>query len=309
MHSSKADSKAIWMDGKLTAYADAQVHVLSHSLHYGTAVFEGMRAYGSPGGKTFLFRAKEHFDRFLSSMQVLGYHSRFSTEELIAATRSLISANGFRDCYVRPLAYLDDSVRGLQLPKEPRPTIAIAAWHWGRYMGEEGHQNGVRVSISSLRRADIATALPWAKLSGNYLVSVLSRLEASNRGHDECILLDQEGFVAEGSGENVFVVTNNTILTPPHSHILPGITRESVIRIARDMGYTVREEPVIRNQLYLADEVFFTGTAVEVTPIREIDYKIIGSGRAGKITRAISDRFFQIVRGEMAQYREWLTEM
>ena len=297
------------MDGKTLPYASAQIHVLSHSLHYGGAAFEGIRAYTMHNGRTALFRAREHFERFFNSLHVLGYQSAFSMEELLAASRSLILANGFRACYVRPIAYIDDSVRGLKLPPKPKASICIASWDWGKYMGDDGHRNGVRVGVSTLRRPDTATALPWAKLSGNYLNSVLSRLEATRNGFDEAILLDQEGYVAEGSGENIFLVKDKTLFTPPATHILPGITRDSVIRLAGDMGFLVRQENIIRNQLYLADEVFFTGTAVEVTPITEIDHRTISNGKPGPLTRAIAERFFQAVRGEIPQYKEWLTEI
>lgn len=309
MQNPNADSQFIWLSGKQVRYADAQIHVLAHSLHYGGAVFEGMRAYALTDGHTAIFRAHEHFERFFNSLKVLGYQCAYSPEDLTVAAKALISANGFKQCYIRPIAFIDDSVRGLKLPKDPKVSIAIATWDWGKYMGDEGHRNGVRVGVSTLRRPDIATALPWAKLSGNYLVSVLSRLEATRHGYDEAILLDSEGYVAEGSGENVFVVKNKVIWTPPTAHILPGITRDSVIQIASDLGYTVKEGNIIRNQLYLADEIFFTGTAVEITPIREVDHRTIAHGKPGPVTRAISDRFFQAVRGEITSYRSWLTEV
>ncbi len=302
------DSQFIWMNGKLQSYAAAQIHVLSHSLHYGGAAFEGMRAYATEAGPA-LFRAHEHFERFFNSLRVLGYRTRFSAEDLLAATTTVIQKNGFKECYVRPIGFIDDSVRGLRLPAEPTATVCIATWDWGKYMGDDGHKNGVRVAVSTLRRPDIATSLPWAKLSGNYLVSVLARMEATRNGFDEAILLDPQGYVAEGSGENIFVVKNGVIYTPPTHHILPGITRDSVIRIARDLGRTVREENIIRNQLYLADEVFFTGTAVEVTSIREIDHRPIGDARPGPVAREISDKFFQAVRGAAPEYRKWLTQI
>ncbi|MBI1861117.1 MAG: branched-chain amino acid transaminase [Deltaproteobacteria bacterium] len=297
------------MDGKTVPYASAQIHVLSHSLHYGSAAFEGMRAYRLTSGKTGIFRAKEHYERFFNSIRVLGYHTRWTTEQLVEATRALITVNGFQQCYVRPIAFIDDAVRGLRLPKEPKASVTIATWDWGKYMGDDGHKNGVRVGVSTLRRPDVATSLPWAKLSGNYLVSVLSRLEATQNGFDEAILLDPNGYVAEGSGENIFVVKNRIISTPPTAHILPGITRDSVIQIARDLGYTVREENIIRNQLYLADEVFFSGTAVEVTPIREIDHRPIGASKPGPVCKTISEAFFSAVHGDSPRYSAWVTSV
>lgn len=303
---SNADSDFIWIEGRQVPYNNAQTHILAHSLHYGSAAFEGMRVYDTPEGPA-LFRAREHYERFFNSIRVLGYTTRFSIGEMISATQELVRTNKFKECYVRPIAYLDDSIRGLKLPKDPKVNIAIATWNWGKYMGNDGQRMGVRVGVSTLRRPDIATSLPWAKLSGNYLVSVLARLEATRNGFDEAILLDTEGYVAEGSGENIFIAKNGTLLTPPACHILPGITRDSVIQIARDLGYEVREENIIRNQLYLADEVFFSGTAVEVTPIREVDHRMINDGKPGPVCRDLMENFFQIVRGNLPKYEKWLT--
>lgn len=305
--SNNADSKVVWMDGKLVPYADANVHVLTHTLHYGSGAFEGMRAYKTSRNETAIFRCAEHYDRFIDSMRSLGYATPYNTEQFTQATLELIKANGFDECYVRPLAYIDDSFRGLKLPDNPTPRVAIAAWQWGKYMGDDGQRKGTRIMVSTFRRPDIASFMTWAKLSGNYLTSVLARSEATRHGFDEALLLDPQGFVAEGSGENIFIVKKGVILTPHTGYILPGITRDSVIQIARDAGYTVREENITRNQLYLADEVFFTGTAVEVTPIREIDHKKIGSGEPGPVTRQLFDLFFKAVRGDLAKYSNWLT--
>lgn len=302
-----ADSQYIWMDGKLVPYHEAVVPVLSHSLHYGCAVFEGIRSYETARGEASLFRATEHFQRFFDSMKAFEYKTPFTALDLLNATAETIKANGFKECYVRPLAYMDDSVRGLKIPADPKARIAIAVWKWGKYMGDDGHKNGVRVAISSFRRPDVSSGMTWAKLSGNYLTSVLSRRESTKHGFDECLLLDQNGFIAEGSGENIFVVKNKIVYTPPTGFILPGITRDSVMQMARDLGYTIREENITRNQIYLADEVFFTGTAVEVTPIREIDSYVIGDGKPGPITKSLADLFFKVVRGEASKYQHWLT--
>ncbi len=276
-----ADSKVIWMEGSLVPYAEAQVHVLSHSLHYGCAVFEGLRAYRTTDGRTALYRAQEHFERFFDSMKVLGYESRFTIAQCLSATQELIRANGFDECYVRPLAYINDTVRGLKLPPKPEVLIAIAVWAWGKYMGDDGAKKGVRVKTSTFRRPDISSSMTFAKLSGSYLTSVLARREATLDGYDEAILLDQEGYIAEGSGENLFMVKGKKIFTPPAGSILPGITRDSAIEIAKSLGYEVIETQLTRNQLYIADEVFFTGTAVEVTPIREIDHHKVADGTPG----------------------------
>lgn len=309
MAGTAADSQYVWVNGKHLRYTEANVHVLSHSLHYGCAVFEGIRAYQTPEGNAAAFRLREHFERFFNSLKVLDYHTPFGVEDLIEATRSLIRANNFKQCYVRPIALIDDAVRGLELPKEPKASICIAAWYWGKYMGDEGQQKGIRVGVSSLRWPSASTTMPWAKVSGNYLLSVLARREAILNGYDEAILLDPEGYVAEGPGENIFMVKNKILLTPPATHVMPGITRDSIIRIARDLGYSVREENIIRNELYVADEIFFTGTAVEVTPIREVDHYTIGNGQPGPITCALLSRYFEAVRGERPEYLEWLTEV
>lgn len=302
-----ADSKLIWMNGTMVPYAEAQVHVLSHSLHYGTGAFEGMRAYQTTDGRTAVFRAEEHYVRFLDSIRALGLECSYSVADLMRVTPELVRANGFAECYIRPLAYIDDSIRGLKLPESPKVQVALAAWNWGKYLGADGQKNGIRVAVSSYRRADVSSSLPHAKLTGNYITSVLARREATKHGMDEALLLDPAGYVAEGSGENIFVVKNGQIATPTTGHILPGITRNSVIEIARGLGLTVVERDIARNELYLADEVFFTGTAVEVTPIREIDSYRIGSGKPGPITLKLFDYFFKILRGEVREYEKWLT--
>jgi branched-chain amino acid aminotransferase len=304
-----ADSKVIWMEGKLVPYADAKVSVLSHSLHYGTAAFEGIRAYQSAKGGCALFRAEDHMKRFLESIKVLGASSMHTAFDLLRAAADVVKANDFQECYVRPLAYIDDSVRGLRLPDAPKAHIAIAAWNWGKYMGEEGQQRGVRAMTSSFRRPDISTAMSSAKLSAGYITGVLARREATRLGVEEAILLDPQGFVAEGSGENIFMVKDGVLSTPTKGYILPGITRHAILQIARDAGLTVVEEHITRNQLYVADEVFFTGTAVEVTPVREIDHHSIGDGHPGPVTRKLSEIFFKSTRGELSQYRHWLTQV
>lgn len=301
------DSQVIWMDGKVVPYANAQIHVLAHSLHYGGGVFEGMRAYQTADGQTCLFRAEEHLQRFLDSMRTLGYPSRYTREELIAACKEMVKANQFTECYVRPIAYINDSVRGLKLPSQPEINIAIATWNWGKYLGGEGQKNGVRIKVSTFRRQEPGTAFTMAKLSGPYLYSVMARREATLSGYDEALLLDPQGFVGEGSGENVFMVKGGIIYTPSLGYILPGITRDCIIKIARYLGFTVIERPITRNELYLADEVFFTGTAAEVTPVREIDNLTIGAGKPGPVSQKISDTFFQCVKGSVPEFRSWLS--
>ncbi len=304
-----ADSKYIWMDGRLQPYSDAQIHVLTHSLHYGCSAFEGFRSYLTSKGYTAMFRAVEHYQRFFDSIRVLGYSISHTLPTLIEATKECIKANQFRECYTRPIAYVDDSVRGLRLPENPSAVVAIATWEWGKYMGDEGQKNGVRIKTSTYRRADVASGLHLVKLSGNYVTSVMARREATQQGFDEALLLDQQGFVAEGSGENIFMVKGGEIHTPPLGSILPGITRNSVIQMARDLGFQVTERNITRAELYLADEAFFTGTAVEVTPIREIDHHKIADGKPGRITNQLMEQFFKCVRGELPKYSDWLTKV
>lgn len=304
---SNADSKFIWMNGTYVPYEEAKVSVLSHSLHYGCGIFEGLRAYAMPDGSAAVFRAEEHYQRFAESIRVMGYSTSYSVKQWLEVTDELIRKNGFSECYIRPLAYIDDSIRGLKLPPKPEVQCAIAVWKWGKYMGDEGQKKGIRCKVSTFRRADVSSSLSHAKLTGGYLTSVLARQEATLDGYDEAILLDPEGFVAEGSGENIFVVKNGKIVTPPTGFILPGITRASVMEIAKHLGLVIVEERITRNQLYLADEIFFTGTAVEVTPIREIDNRQIGTGKPGPITTKLLDFFFQVVRGESKEFKKWLS--
>jgi branched-chain amino acid aminotransferase len=295
------------MDGELKPFQDANVHVLSHSLHYGSAAFEGVRAYKTADGRTAIFRAREHMERFAKSARIFGSELQYNADQLVEAMSATIRANGFDECYVRPLAYIGHASRGLKLPPNPRMHVAIAVWQWGKYLGAEVMAKGIKACVASFRRPDIASALPWAKLSGNYLNSIMARREATLAGCDEAILLDQQGFVAEGSGENIFVVENGVLLTPPTGSILLGITRDAVIQLARDAGLTVREHGITRNQLYDADEVFFTGTAAEVTPVTTIDGRRIGRGEPGRVTGTLASAFERAVRGELSSRRAWLT--
>ncbi len=307
MSQDNSEIRQVWINGKMLRYDEAKVSILSHSLHYGTAAFEGVRAYATVDGRTAIFRAQEHFERLETSCKALDLTMETSAAQWIEASKQVIRSNEFKECYLRPLAYVDDSFRGLKLPSRAKAQTALIAWPWGKYMGDEGATKGIRVAVSSYRRPDVATGLPWAKLSGGYLNSVLARRQASLNGLDEAILLDTQGYIAEGSGENIFMVKNKCLITPPHGAILPGITRDSVMQLARSQGLTVKEEHITRNQIYLADEVFFTGTAVEVTPIREIDGHSIGAGKPGEVTRLLTDLFFKTVRGDHPPFRHWLT--
>lgn len=301
-----ADSKVIWMDGELIPFERAQVHVLSHSLHYGSAAFEGIRAYKTSDGRTAIFKAREHFERFHQSIAIFNGRCNYSVDQLIKAAADTIRANGFDECYIRPLAYIGNETRGLKLPAEPQMQIAIAVWQWGKYLGPEVMAKGIRASVASFRRPDPSSSMPWAKVSGNYLNSIMARREATLRGTDEAILLDHQGFVAEGSGENIFVVRKGRMATPQLANVLAGITRGVVFDLAKSLDIAVDERPITRNELYASDEVFFTGTAAEVTPVSEIDGYKVGGGKPGPITGKIAALFEKSVRGDLPENKAWL---
>jgi branched-chain amino acid aminotransferase len=295
--------KKIWMNGKLINWKEAKVHVLTHALHYGSGVFEGIRCYNTVEGPA-VFRLRDHIQRLHDSGKFYFMEIPYSVEELSRATKELIKANGLEECYIRPIAFRGYGEMGLN-PLNAPIDVAIAVWPWGAYLGEEGLKNGIRVKISSFQRIGPNVLPSLAKGTGHYANSVLAKIESLNAGYDEALLLDHRGFVSEGPGENLFIVKNSIVYTPPeHASILKGITRDSVITIARDMGYEVMETDITRNSLYLADEAFFTGTAAEITPIREIDnYRI---GEPGLITKKIQEKFFAATKGKEAKYRDWL---
>jgi branched-chain amino acid aminotransferase len=293
----------IWMNGEFVAWEDAKVHVLTHALHYGTGVFEGIRAYETERG-TAIFRHADHLDRLENSCRLYYMDLPYPKERLREATHELIVRNGFKSCYIRPLVFRGAGPMGLN-PLENRVEAMVAVWEWGAYLGEEGKRNGVRAKVSSWRRISPAGLIPHAKASGQYLNSVLAKIESMKAGYDEGILLDDKGDVCEGTGENVFVVKEGVISTPPQSaSILDGINRKSVMQIARDLGYEVVERDIARAELVLADEVFVTGTAAELTPLREIDD--IEIGPPGPITREIQRVFDDALHGRAAEYAEWL---
>ena len=293
----------IWMNGEFVAWDDAKVHVLSHGLHYGTGVFEGIRAYETERGPA-VFRFPEHLDRLQSSARLYHMELPHSSEELRTATHELIRRNELRACYIRPLAFRGYGEMGLYAPSAPIDVI-IAVWPWGAYLGEEGKRRGVRAKVSSWRRISSASLIPHAKASGQYLNSILAKTEAANAGYEEALLLDERGHVCEGSGENVFLVREGQLVTPPHvASILDGISRRSVVQIARDFGYPVVERDIARAELYLADEAFLVGTAAELVPIREIDDRELGE--PGEITRALQAKFDDALHGRAQEYLEWL---
>jgi branched-chain amino acid aminotransferase len=295
----------IWMNGDFVAWEDAKVHVLTHGLHYGTGVFEGVRCYDTELGPA-VFRNAEHAERLLRSAELYYMHVPFSCDQLRAATREVVARNGLRSCYIRPLVFRGYGSMGLN-PMEAPVEVSIAAWEWGTYLGEEGMRNGVRAKVSSWRRISPDSLVPSAKASGQYLNNVLAKVESLKTGYDESILLDDQGHVCEGTGENVYIVREGQIVTPGHHNsILDGITRRSIIQIATDLGYPVCERNIARAELYLADEVFLSGTAAEIVPVREIDDHAIGSGKPGEITRVLQSAFDDAIHGRSERYREWL---
>lgn len=296
----------IWLDGEVVEWDAAQVHVLTHALHYGYGVFEGIRAYACSDGRTAIFRLEDHMRRLADSAKLIMMELPYTVEVLEDATRDLIRRNGLESCYIRPIVYTGTGGMGLH-PGNCNVDAAIAVWPWGAYLGDDGITHGVRVRTSSYRRIDSSIMPAAAKTSANYLNSILAKIEATKAGYDEAILLNLHGYVSEGSGENVFVVRDGVLTTPPlSSGCLAGITRASIMRIAADLGYEVREGDLHRSDLYLADEVFFTGTAAEVVPIREYDDRKVGSGGPGPVTKKLQETFFATVHGDVEKYREWL---
>jgi branched-chain amino acid aminotransferase len=295
----------IWMNGDFVAWEDAKVHVLTHGLHYGTGVFDSMRCYDGELGPA-VFRNADHLERLLRSAELYYMQVPYSVEQLRAATLELVARNGLRSCYIRPLVNLGYGTMGLN-PIGASVDVMIACWEWGTYLGEEGMRNGVRAMVSSWRRISPDSLIPHAKASGQYLNNVLAKVESVKAGYEEAILLDDHGHVCEGTGENIYIVREGEIATPgQHNSILDGITRRSVIQIARDLGYTVVERNVARAEMYLADEVFMSGTAAELVPVREIDNHKIGTGKPGEITRVLQAAFDDAIHGRSERYREWL---
>ncbi len=298
-------SDRIWIDGEMVPYDEAKVHVLTHSLHYGLAVFEGMRCYQSGDGRSAIFRLREHIRRLLDSAHIVMMPVPFGSEELMKASADVVRINKLKECYIRPIAFYGEGEMGLAA-RGNKTRVAIAAWPWGAYLGQEGLTKGVRLKTSSFARFYHNSMMPAAKASGHYVNSILAGYEARQNGYDEALLLDTAGFVAEGSGENVFVVRDGIVRTPPLTSILPGITRDSVMKILRDLGVAVIEEHFARDLLYIADEAFMTGTAAEVTPVRELDDRKIGSGAPGPITKKVQEVFQAALHGRDARYRDWL---
>ncbi|MCQ4346322.1 branched-chain amino acid transaminase [Pseudomonas stutzeri] len=295
----------IWYDGELVPWRSAQTHVLTHSLHYGMGVFEGVRAYNTPDG-TAIFRLQAHTDRLFDSAHIMGMKIPFTKEEINEATRAAVRENGLESAYIRPLAFYGSEGMGIRADNL-KVHVVIAAWHWGAYMGEEALERGIKIRTSSFTRHHVNISMTRAKASGHYINSMLALQEAVSAGADEALLLDPEGYVAEGSGENVFIVKDGVIYTPEVTACLNGITRNTVLTLARELGVEIVEKRITRDEVYIADEAFFTGTAAEVTPIRELDGRQIGAGRRGPVTEKLQKAYFDLVTGKTAAHAEWRT--
>ena len=295
----------IWMDGKLIPWDEANVHVLTHTLHYGMGVFEGIRCYRTHDGKSAVFRLKEHIDRLFDSAHIGDLQIPYSKKQIAEACKETLRANQLKEGYIRPLIFIGEGVMGVHPGNNPI-RVAIITWPWGAYLGEEALERGIRIKVSSYNRHHVNVMMTKAKVSGNYANSVLAKREAVRMGYDEALMLDTEGYVSEASGENVFMVKNAVLKTTPLTSILSGITRDSVMHIARTKRIPLVEERFTRDELYAAHEAFLTGTAAEVTPIREVDDRKIGEGKPGPITLDIQASFFEIVKGRNPETREWL---
>ncbi len=293
------------MNGSFVKWDDAKVHILTHTLHYGTGAFEGIRCYKTDSGSA-VFRLPEHVDRLFDSAHILQMEIPFTRETVTEAILETIRVNKIEECYIRPLAYIGYGGMGV-FPKDNPVDLSIAVWPWGSYLGEEGIKHGIRVKISSFSRPHVNSTMSRSKTTSNYANSLLAKREALKDGYDEAMLLDADGYVAEGSGENVFIVRKGVIKTPPLTSVLEGITRETVMQIAAERGMRVSEERFPRDDLYIADEAFFTGTAAEITPIRNVDNRVIGTGKPGPVTKDLQSAFFDIVHGRDNRHADWLT--
>jgi branched-chain amino acid aminotransferase len=296
----------IWVDGQLVPFAAAQVHVLTHTLHYGVGAFEGIRCYKRADGRGAIFRLAEHVDRLFDSCHICAIDVPFTRQQVVDACVETMRANKMTEAYLRPIIFLGDGALGLGSLDNPIRTV-ICVYEWGAYLGDEGLKQGIRAKVSSFTRGGLNSTMSKGKICGQYVNSVLAKREAMKAGYDEAILLDTNGHVAEASGENIFIVKKGVIKTPPlSSPILAGITRDTVITLARELGYTVEEQTFARDEMWLADEVFLCGTAAEITPVREIDDRRIGEGKCGPVTRRVQEHFFEVVKGRSAPHPDWL---
>jgi branched-chain amino acid aminotransferase len=294
----------IWLDGKMVPWDEAKVHVLTHTLHYGLGVFEGIRCYECADGRSAIFRLQEHIERLYDSAHILLMKIPFDKGAILDACKEIFRVNKLKAGYLRPIAFMGDGAMGLHAENPIR--VAIIAWAWGTYLGEEGVKNGIRAKVSSFTRHHVNVAMTKSKAVANYVNSILAKREAMLAGYDETVMLDSQGYVSEASGENIFFAKNGRVFTPPTTSALQGITRDTVIELLKDNGVAVEEKFFSRDELYIADEIFLTGTAAEVTPIRELDQRSIGSGKPGPITKKVQQEFFDLVKGKSKKHAEWL---
>lgn len=296
----------IWMDGKLIPWDEANVHILTHTLHYGLGVFEGIRCYKCADGRSAVFRLREHVERLFGSAKISFIDIPFSEDDIAEAIIETLKVNDMDEGYIRPIVFIGDGAMGVHPQTNPIRT-AIVTWKWGAYLGDDGLTKGIRVKTSSFSRHHVNTSMTKSKTCGYYVNSILAKLEVTKAGYDEAVMLDTDGYVSEGSGENIFIVKNNKIKTTPLTSVLGGITRDAIIALAEDLGFPLTEERFTRDEVYTADEAFFTGTAAEVTPIREIDDRPIGNGTAGPVTKKLQKAFFDSVKGKDKKHENWLT--
>ncbi|HDD43673.1 MAG TPA: branched-chain amino acid transaminase [Candidatus Desulfofervidus auxilii] len=295
----------IWMDGKLIPWDKAQVHVLTHTLHYGLGVFEGIRCYKCVDGRSAVFRLKDHIRRLFDSAHSMMIKIPFTQKEIYQAVIETLKANEQNEAYIRPIVFIGEGSMGLY-PKNNPIRVSIITWQWGAYLGKEGLKEGIRTKVSSFTRHHVNAMMTKTKTVGNYVNSILAKMEVTQAGYDEAIMLDTEGYVCEATGENIFIIRDGIIKTPPLTSALSGITRNSIIILAKDLGYEVKEERFTRDELYIADEAFFCGTAAEITPIKEVDDRQIGTGTPGPITKKLQSLYFEVVRGKVKKYHYWL---
>ena len=299
-------AKQIWMDGRLVPWDEAKVHVLTYTLHYGVGAFEGIRCYRGSNGRSAIFRLKEHVDRLWQSARILGIESPYGADDIAKACIETVRANGLAECYIRPLIYVGEGEMGLTAFRNPTH-LAVAAWPWGSYLGEEGIKNGIRVRTSSFQRYHVNTLMTKSKAVGHYVNSILASMEARSGGYDEALMLDVDGYAAEGCGENLFIVRDGRVKTPPIATVLEGVTRSAAMRLLDERGVDIVEERFTRDEIYIADEAFFTGTAAEITPIRSLDDRTIGSGKPGPVTQQLQKDYFAVIRGERRDLESWLS--
>ena len=298
-------SEFIWFDGEFVPWERAQVHVLTHTLHYGMGVFEGIRCYETTDRRSAVFRLRDHTRRLFASAHILNIAIPFTEDAIDAACLETIRRNKLRECYIRPLVFLGEGEMGLRATSNP-VRVSIVVWPWGSYLGDEGVRNGIRVKTSSFQRFHVNTLMTKAKAVGHYVNSILANQEAVRSGYDEALMLDTDGFVAEASGENLFIVRDGVVKTPPLTSVLPGITRATLITLLRERGHVLVEDRFTRDEVYIADEAFFTGTAAEVTPVRELDDRAIGTGKPGPVTAAMQEAYFSLIRGGDSRHLDWL---